>query len=372
MSDANPVLQERVGALAILTLNQPKALNALSLEMVQALGAALDELRECADVRVILLKGAGEKAFCAGGDVVSLHNAMKEAGQGQIPALAQQFFSEEYQVDYAIHNYPKPIVVWGSGIVMGGGLGLFAGASHRVVTPSTMIAMPEVTIGLFPDVGGSYFLNKMPAGYGLFLGLTGARIGAADALFLALADHAVEVEQLDALVQALAQSDYSQTDRAHDVVSQCCQQFSTTELKPAVLPQYEDSIKAMAQTDALPQVVQQLQAPANAEDKYWQRAQSTLSAGSSLSVALLFEQLKRGQSLTLAECFQMELVLACRCAEFGEFQEGVRALLVDKDQQPQWRYSDVSAVPDSVIQHFFTSPWGDAEHPLANLGGVSS
>lgn len=155
--------------LGVATLNLPKALNALNLEMVKLLLAKLTEWEQREDVGAVLLRGAGEKAFCAGGDVVSLHNAMKD-NPGAVPAAAREFFCEEYQLDHAIHAFSKPFIVWGSGIVMGGGMGLLMGASHRIATETSRMAMPEITIGLFPDVGGSFFLNKMPPGCGLFCG----------------------------------------------------------------------------------------------------------------------------------------------------------------------------------------------------------
>ena len=208
ISESQPVLFKELESIsdkkvAFATLNAERSLNALSLEMVELHYNKLKEWQERDDVSVIVLEGAGEKAFCAGGDVVQLHNAAKVAGPGNIAKDVEQFFAKEYKLDYLIHKYEKPILLWGHGIVMGGGLGLLAGASHRVVTERSRIAMPEITIGLYPDVGGSYFLNKMPPGVGMFLGLTGASFNAADAKYVNLADHFVCSSRKDSLLEHL-------------------------------------------------------------------------------------------------------------------------------------------------------------------------
>ena len=190
-----PVLfEERSAAngmrFGIATLNAPQTLNGLSLEMVDLLAARLDEWARDPGVALVVLQGAGEKAFCAGGDLHGLYRSMGEnqGKSGWSNAYARRFFEHEYRLDYRIHTYPKPVLCWGHGIVMGGGIGLMMGASHRVVSETSRLAMPEVSIGLFPDVGGSWLLNRMPGRIGLFLALTGAHMNTADAFFAGLAD----------------------------------------------------------------------------------------------------------------------------------------------------------------------------------------
>ncbi len=174
------------------TLNAPQRLNALSLDMIDRLAPQLAAWAEDSEIVGVLLDGSGDKAFCAGGDVAALYRAIKAVPAGQAAPEIATFFEHEYRLDHLIHTYPKPLLCWGQGVVMGGGLGLMAGASHRVVTPSTRMAMPEITIGIYPDVGGSWFLRRMPGRAGLFLALTGAPINAADARFAGLADYLID------------------------------------------------------------------------------------------------------------------------------------------------------------------------------------
>ena len=194
--------------IGLITLNAPKSLNALNFNMIKLLTPQLKAWANDDAIAMVILKGAGEKAFCAGGDVVSLHHAM---AQGEPTSLVEEFFTQEYKLDYLIHTYVKPILVWGNGIVMGGGLGLMAGASHRVVTETSRIAMPEQTIGLYPDVGGSYFLHKMPKSVGLFLGLTSASINCDDACFVSLADHFIDSGKYNDMLNTILATSWSKS-----------------------------------------------------------------------------------------------------------------------------------------------------------------
>jgi len=199
--------------VAEIKLNAPKTLNALNGEMIAHLHHALRECADDPDVVAVILDSAGEKAFCAGGDVVGLREACLA---GDALQTATRFFGEEYRLDYAIHSYRKPIIAWGSGIVMGGGMGLLCGCSHRVVTESTMMAMPEITIGLYPDVGGSWFLNRLPGRTGLFVAVTGVRLNAADVLFLGLGNRFVESARYAEMLEQLVVGAWQDHD-AHTV-----------------------------------------------------------------------------------------------------------------------------------------------------------
>lgn len=237
------VLFEEVNCLtdkkiAVATLNSTRSLNALSGDMIDLLMPKLLEWRDNDDIVMIFLQGSGDKAFCAGGDIVHMYNAMTESAMKEstttansdakdksVPAL-EQYFTKEYQLDYLIHTFNKPFLVWGQGIVMGGGLGLMVGASHRVVTESSRIAMPEISIGLYPDVGGSYFLNRMPENCGLFLGLTGASINAADAKYTKMADFFLLNEHKQKLLTALSEVKWGDTIALnHDKLSDVLQSF---------------------------------------------------------------------------------------------------------------------------------------------------
>ena len=361
-------------SIGLATLNLPKALNSLNLAMVRLLLEQLNQWQTREDIVAVVLRGAGEKAFCAGGDVVALHNAM-QASPKTTPAAARDFFTEEYKLDHLIHDFAKPIIVWGSGIVMGGGMGLLMGASHRIVTETSRFAMPEITIGLYPDVGGSYFLNKMPAGCGLFCGLTGVSINAADALALGLSDHYLASTQFDELLSAMQalpwqkQAAGSGSSAAHSLVSECCSQLQDkheTALPDAQFARHEQLMSTVAASDNVGDAVQIiLQAPSQG-NKWLGKAQANLHAGSPITMHLVFQQLTRAKSLSFAECLQMELAMSFRCAAVGEFQEGVRALLIDKDMQPKWQYSTYADVPKDLIESFFQPQW-QGSHPLAEL-----
>lgn len=371
-SQEAPVLFEELecsdgSKLGIATLNMPKALNSLNITMVELL---LDKLQVWAgqsDIGAVLLKGSGEKAFCAGGDVVALYESMKEAS-GKLPAMAETFFREEYTLDNFIHEFPKPFIVWGSGIVMGGGMGLLMGASHRIVTETSRLAMPEVTIGLYPDVGGSYFLSKMPPGCGMFCGLTGAVINCADAIELGLADHFNLSENLSGFVEQLQNIAWFAENARAELDSICIDNQSTylTHLPVAQFQLHVEAMQKLAKCNSLQAAIDYIHSMPSEEDKWLARAQQNLQAGSPITMHLVYEQLHRAKGLSLAECFQMELGMSYRCAVFGEFQEGVRALLIDKEMKPKWQYPTSAEVPEDVVESFFEPQWNGI-HPLFAL-----
>lgn len=357
------------------TLNKAAALNALDLQMIRLLTPQLEKWQQDPMIAMVFLDGSGERAFCAGGDIVSMYKSMqasqadKETSEAANKLALQEFFTEEYQLDYLIHTFCKPLLVWGNGIIMGGGLGLMSGGSHRVVTETSRIAMPEISIGLYPDVGGSYFLNQMPAGNGLFLGLTGASINATDALYSHLADYFVPQDAKATLFARLLSANW-QEELLHQTLTSICDDFHSLhfgQLPQGNLQENQQWLTTLAaQTDVVAAVDYIMSA--NAGDTKWlNKAQKTLSAGSPITANLVFEQLQRGKDMSLAACFQMELGLSCKCGEFGEFQEGVRALMIDKDHQPNWRYKSVEQVPQATIDYFFADIWSQDSHPLAQL-----
>ncbi|TLX51677.1 enoyl-CoA hydratase [Pseudoalteromonas ruthenica] len=350
--------------IGLATLNVPKALNALNLNMIRLLDKQLKHWADDDELAFVVLKGMGDKAFCAGGDVVSLHSAM---ATGEPADYGQTFFSEEYRLDYAIHCYNKPIVVWGDGIIMGGGMGLMAGASHRVVTERSKLAMPEITIGLYPDVGASYFLQKAPDNIGLFLGLTGALMNADDARFAALADHSIDSNKFTALLATLCEQSWGKVAALnHDKLTQLLKKFDgeSKTMEKGGLRTHLNTINRMSEYSDLAGKVNYLTG-IESDDKWLAKAVKTLNHGCPLSAHLVFEQLKRAQGLSLKACFKMELGMSVTCCEVGEFQEGVRALLIDKDMSPQWQYPSLQEVPESVIERFFNRQW--REHPLETL-----
>lgn len=353
--------------IGVATLNSEKSLNALSLAMAEKLLPQLKKWAEDDKVACVWLQGAGEKAFCAGGDIVAMYKAM-QAEPGKLVEEVENFFTQEYQLDYFIQTFPKPLICWGDGIVMGGGMGLMNGASHRIVTERSLLAMPEVTIGLYPDVGGSYFLNRMPENKGLFLALTGANFNAADALYLKSAEGFIEHQYQEEVLDALADTAWS-TGVAdnHERVLDLLKGF--TDRCAANIPAGNVEAAA-AEIDALCQAgddVAVIEAIANAEsDNTWvQKAAAALKAGSPLSARIIIEQLRRTHGASLKEVFKGELALSTQIVRGTEFAEGVRALLIDKDRNPAWKYATAAEIPAEELARMFESPW--EESPLADL-----
>ncbi len=360
--------------IGVATLNSEKSLNALSLAMVELLLPQMQLWKDDSQIAMVVLQGAGDKAFCAGGDIRDLYHSMKQQ-PGEFQPYVQDFFSKEYHLDYLIHTFEKPVLVWGNGIVMGGGLGLMAGASHRVVTATSRIAMPEMAIGLYPDVGGSWFLNRMPAGCGLFLGLTGASINAADAKFIDLADHFIPHDKKSTVLSGLQQVRWGNTvalnhQKLSDLLLQLEQQ-SLNQQPASLVRLHQHSIAGLAELGSLPSTMDAIMAMPG-DDAWLHKAKTSLQYGSPITAHIVYRLLQLGQSKILADSFRLELGLSVQCGRLGEFTEGVRALLIDKDQQPKWLYPDVASVPVTVIDELFNSPWEASEHPLQALGRVKA
>ncbi len=360
------VLLEEKGGVGFITLNRPRALNALSLVMVRALTAALLAWRDDAGIRAVAIRGSGKEgpfgAFCAGGDIRFFHQAAL-AGD---PAL-EDFFTEEYTLNHLIHHYPKPYIAFMDGIVMGGGMGIsgHGGAnSLRIVTPRTRMAMPETNIGLFPDVGGGYFLSRCPGHLGEYLALTGQVIGGADAVMAGLADGLVAVEQLDGLWSQLPDLD-SRALRP---------QFATKFIAP-----HADLVGAVAEIDqhfgheTVLSIVQSLEAAGSD----WARTTAiVLRQRSPLMLHVVLAQVRRARHMTLADDLRMERDLVRHCFHTGHLQrsgassetvEGIRALAIDKDHAPRWNPGRIEDVTPDMVAPFFQSPWPRHAHPLAAL-----
>ena len=349
--------------VGVATLNAPKSLNALTLNMVELLIPQLLEWQADDSVACVVLRGSGDRALCAGGDVVQLRNSAL-ANDG----AASHFFELEYRLDYLIHTYAKPFIAWGNGVVMGGGKGLFSGASHRVVTAQTRMAMPEVTIGLYPDVGGSWFLNRMPGRTGLFLALTGAAMNAGDALFLGIADRFLKHEQWDQLIASLLSLQWKDQGKHGGQIGALLRELEGEAGDPpeSLVRSHYDLVQSMTDADTVAEIVARITAY-EGDDKWMSGAAKTLANGCPASVYIIYEQLKRTLHLSLKEVFQEELVLSTNCMRMGNFPEGVRALLVDKDRNPAFEPAELAGVTPEFVEQHFQSPWGKKPNPLADL-----
>ena len=377
------IISEVKGRAGLLTLNRAKALNALSLPMIRGLTASLLAWRDDPAIAVLAMRGMGKAAapggaeqafgaFCAGGDIRFFHQAAL-AGNPEL----EDFFTEEYRLNHLIHTYPKPVVAFMDGIVMGGGMGLAQGASARIVTARTKMAMPETHIGLFPDVGGGYFLSRCAGHLGEYLALTGQVIDGSQAVAAGLADQVVPVDRLGHLWDALADYGSSEADTEFGDPGSNDAMPDASQLEPGAVPDPLDSAR-IDRYFGLPSViamVQALEADAPADD--WARATAAaLRQRSPLMLHVTLEQIRRARNMALADDLRMERDLVRHCfypahlARSGvatEVVEGIRALAVDKDHTPRWAPARIEDITPAMVAPYFQSPWPAQAHPLRDL-----
>lgn len=352
--------------IGIASLDAEKSLNALSLPMIEALDAQLKAWADDPQIACVVLRGNGPKAFCAGGDVVQLvKNCLEHPGE--VPPLARRFFADEYRLDHRIHTYPKPFICWAHGHVLGGGMGLMQGAAIRIVTPSSRLGMPEINIGLYPDVGGSWFLSRLPGKLGLFLGMTASGINARDALDLGLADRCLLDSQQSELLEGLVQINWQENAPAqlNSLLKSLENQAQSEQPQAQWLPRRARIDAVLDQAD-LPAAWQALSALQDDSDPLLAKAAKTLTAGCPLTAHLVWQQIERARSMSIADVFRMEYAMSLNCCKYPEFSEGVRARLIDKDQSPNWHWKDVSAISTDIVMAHFAPAW-DGPHPLADL-----
>jgi enoyl-CoA hydratase/carnithine racemase len=357
------------GFTGFISLNRPKALNALSLPMIRALMAQLLAWQDDAAIKQVAIRGMSKPTaegvdvpfgnFSAGGDIRFFHQAIQTGN----PEL-EDFFTEEYALNHLIANYPKPYIAFMDGLVFGGGMGISQGASHRIVTERTKMAMPETGIGLFPDVGGGYFLSRCPGFVGEYLALTGVQIGADEAVAYGLADAKINADALATLWASLESKSIAEI-----AINNIAAQAINT----------PDAAENIAEIDSYfsQSTVSQIIASLEASKEPWeQQTAATLRSRSPLMLHVVLEQIRRGRHLNLAQNLQMErgMVRHCfytahlgRLGNDGETVEGIRALAVDKDHQPRWNPAHIDEVTQGMVAPFFVSPWPDYAHPLAHL-----
>jgi enoyl-CoA hydratase len=339
------VLVEKIGAVGVLRLNRPQALNALTLEMVRQISHALLLWAKDTSVRCVIVTSAGGRAFCAGGDIRVLHD-MGRAGHFD---EALQFWREEYALNRLIKLYPKPYLALIDGMVMGGGVGVSLHGSHRIAGPNYKFAMPEVGIGFFPDVGATYVLPRLPDSAGVWLALTGARIDRSAALALGLATHAATSHDLAALIDDLA--------AGGDLDDVLLQRAPAPEIAP-VLPD-QDIIADCFSASTLGQIISQLDARAGGHG-FAARALDDLRAKSPTSLAIATEQMRRGRNLSFEEAMALEFRIVSRVVRGHDFYEGVRAMIIDKDNSPQWQPARIADVDNHDVEAYF-APLADLE-----------
>jgi enoyl-CoA hydratase/carnithine racemase len=361
--NSSEIVCETKAGVGIITLNAERTLNALTLQMFKELQTAFETWAKDESVRCIFLRGAGDKAFCAGGDVKQMAKEIislnKQAPNTVTPDSQPQsfvvdYFKHEYKCDYTIHKYEKPIIVWADGIVMGGGVGLASGASHRIVTERSKFAMPEIAIGLYPDVGGTWFLNKMPGSFGIIAGMTGLRMNAADCLYLGLADFYISSELQQTALDALIDSKWSDDDEANfDKVDSVLSKFDSSEdLEMSPTEAHVDWASKFDDVQTASRFREILMSHAQVDD-WINAAFRNFESGSPSSAHVIFEQLQRGKTYSLEQVFESELNLSVRATMHPDFAEGVRALLIEKDNKPKWSPASFEEVTKEWVESYF-------------------
>ena len=334
MTAEDTLITRRDGRVARILLNRPRALNALNLDMIRAMAKALDEWRDDPHVHAVVIEGAGDRAFCAGGDVINLRDGQMSGDRTEV----EQFFGEEYALNLAIATYPKPYIALIDGICMGGGIGVSVYGPYRVATEHASFGMPETAIGFFPDIGGTYFMPRMPGQIGMYLGLSGLRISGADSVHCGFATHYVPRADLPALSAALAAEGASALAR-----------FNQALPAYSLAPHLADIDRIFA----LPTVLEMVRA-LEALDADWARA--ALKAMRSVSPSALcwtMEALRQGAGMTLPQALDAEFLLTRTTMAHPDFCEGVRALVVDKDRKPNWKPARVEDVDPATIAAVF-------------------
>ncbi|KAG9271727.1 3-hydroxyisobutyryl-CoA hydrolase, mitochondrial isoform X1 [Astyanax mexicanus] len=347
-SNASPeVLFERVGNAGVIILNRPKALNALTLNMIRHIYPQLKKWESDSETSIVIIKGAGDKAFCAGGDI----RALSDAGKVGDP-LVKELFREEYILNNATGTCKKPYIALIDGITMGGGVGLSVHGRFRVATEKTLFAMPETAIGLFPDVGGGYFLPRLQGKLGLFLALTGFRLRGRDVQKAGVATHFVESEKIGALEKDLVDLKVPSVSDVAQVLDSYHQQSTLDAEKPFVLQQHTEAIDRLFTASSVEEIMENLQKDGSA---FAQKQLEILSKMSPTSLKLTFRQQQAGATMTLQEVFVMEYRLTQACMRGHDFYEGVRAVIIDKDQNPKWKPPTLAEVTEEFMEESFRS-----------------
>lgn len=362
----NPyIVFNSTNGVGTITLDRPISLNALSAEMIDSLRRILSSCISNPEIDAVLIYSSTSKAFCAGGDLRFFYKARTLEASDGFSSL-ERFFNEEYTLNHLIHHYPKPYVTILDGIVMGGGMGIAQSSSHlsmRIATERTTMAMPEVNIGLFPDVGGGYFLSRLPGKIGLWMALTGESINTEDALYAGLADVFVPSAELPALFALLqtGHEDYLALVRefAKPFVMQ-------TNIAHSRLAQQRDLIDQHFSADNIPDILASL---AKDDHPFTRQTAETIMRRSPLMLCITLEQLRRSRTMTLADCLRMERSIMQHCLAHGEMVEGIRAAIIDKDNLPRWQPATLEEVTPDMIARFFVPAWPEQVHPLRMLKG---
>ena len=334
------------GGAGFITLNRPKALNSLSLEMLNPIGEKLKEWKADDQIQLIVIKGEGEKGFCAGGDIKTLYKARTDQ---KALEKAETFFETEYKVDLSIYDYPKPIIACLDGIVMGGGVGLTYGASHRIVTERTKWSMPEVNIGFFPDVGAAYFLNKAPGYIGRYLALTASLIRSEDVLYADAADLYMDSRKLSEFIGCVEQIEWHGQE-VKEALTRLVNVFSSQPSETGLLATIQNKIDKHFSKDNVEEIIESLEKDPS---EFAEETKQLLLSKSPSSLKITLKQLLNGEGKSKEECFATDLILAKNFMRHTDFFEGVRSVVIDKDHTPRYTYKTLADFSDEDTAKFF-------------------
>ena len=332
-------LQGKNGKIGLVTLNRQKALNAITHEMFKLLGEKLKKWQIDSNIKAVVVTAAEGRAFCAGGDVRKVYQK-KISSDPEI----ESYFHDEYEINRLIHHYSKPYIAFLDGITMGGGAGISIHGSHRVATENMVFAMPETTIGFFPDVGASYFLSRLPYNMGRYLGLLGATIKFSDAYELGLIDYVVSSEKINEIINALKETEL----KDHNAVSQILEKFHKPAVKSELL-QHKELIESSFSHGTVEEIIKSLES----SNEFGKKAAEIIKTKSPTSLKVALREIIAAESMSFDDCMDVEYKIMQQCLKSPDFFEGVRALLVDKDKDPKWQPASLSEVSESLVAKFF-------------------
>lgn len=366
--------------IGIMTLNSAKTMNAVDLEMVNLIDDVLVKWQKDDDIVAMVMRGAGEKAFCAGGDIRKLYNSMMSKGDEHLQ-YADDFFTGEYGKNYRVHRFGKPIIAWGHGFVMGGGLGLFIGANHKVGTETLKLAWPEIRIGLFPDVAGSYYLSRLPFPLGHWMALTGSQMNAVDCKNAGLINYCLGNDSFSTMIEQLRQQPWQSNkamnnqyvrdllttlEKQSDVrFPDSCYEGNKTDIES--LFSHASEVDNIAENKDILASIATKFSQVESDDPWFIQGRENFYSGCPATAHLIMRQLFLGRNMTLKEVVQWELIMALQSVRHPDFAEGIRAMVIDKDFKPNWQHQSVAEVPVDWIEDLLKPLWADGEHPFTGL-----
>lgn len=335
------------GSLGLITLNRPAALNALTLEMCENINTQLAEWEKMGHIKAVVVRGEGEKAFCAGGDIRTVYDNGRSAAK-----KSRKFFWQEYRMNHRIFHYPKPFIALMHGITMGGGVGISIHGSHRVGAEDLVFCMPETGIGFFPDVGGSYFLPRATGKTGIYMALTGAKLQIADALYTGVVDHLIPKQAFDPLISALAEAKFGDNInmQVSDLISSFSMEGDGVDITKPQLLEHRFEINQCFNHSSMEQI---LEALSNSKSDWCQVVLTKLLEKSPTSLKVTLKQLSLGGQMDFDDCMRMEYRIAQNFLNHPDFYEGIRAAIIDKDKSPVWRPDNLDELTSDVVDSFF-------------------